>query len=118
MHLISLRKTKTKASKSVLSTIYILIKCMISKVIKILQSVNHSLLNDRNISSFCFLFSNHLMVLPDTPLGLKELKRLDISHNQLDCIPENCLHACSKLEILEASFNYISKLRSHFRFYS
>ena len=49
------------------------------------------------------------MALPETPLGLKELKRLDISHNQLDCIPEKFLHTCSKLETLEASFNHISK---------
>ena len=54
-------------------------------------------------------FSNHLMALPETPLGLKDLKRLDISHNQIDCIPEKFLHTCSKLETLEASFNHISK---------
>ena len=67
----------------------------------------HHELNNQ-ISSL-FLSSNHLIALPDTPLGLKQLKKLDICHNQIDCIPENFLHTCSKLEHLEASFNYISE---------
>ena len=49
------------------------------------------------------------MSLPETPLGLKELKKLDVCHNQIDCIPEKFLHTCSKLEVIEASFNHISE---------
>ncbi|KAL3853636.1 hypothetical protein ACJMK2_017166 [Sinanodonta woodiana] len=58
------------------------------------------------------LNNNRIVSLPETNLGLKELESLNISHNELTCIPENFLRTCAKLKFLDASFNHLDSLPS------
>ncbi|KAL4226999.1 Leucine-rich repeat serine/threonine-protein kinase 2 [Mactra antiquata] len=62
-----------------------------------------------NMREIC-LAHNDLMALPEKPIGLQELQSLDLSHNQIDCLPDLFLMSCSKLETLDLSFNILTKL--------
>lgn len=57
-----------------------------------------------------FLCRNKIQCLPDAPLILKRLKKLDFSHNYIKQIPEEFLSECNRLEILEAMNNQLGKL--------
>jgi hypothetical protein len=57
------------------------------------------------ITFFC---SNNLDSLSnEAPLGLVNLKKLELNQNNLVEIPEYYLCECSKLDIMEAAFNKI-----------
>ena len=63
-----------------------------------------------NLILLCF--SNKLDKLTGS-LGLVSLRRLEVNHNQLKCIPDGFLSACPKLEVLEAAFNEIGTVQSN-----
>ncbi|XP_053378034.1 leucine-rich repeat serine/threonine-protein kinase 2-like isoform X2 [Mercenaria mercenaria] len=56
------------------------------------------------------LSQNDLIALPDTSIGLQKLQTLDLSHNQIDCVPDECLLSCTKLETLDLSYNILTRL--------
>ncbi|XP_060603950.1 leucine-rich repeat serine/threonine-protein kinase 2-like [Ruditapes philippinarum] len=62
-----------------------------------------------NVQDLC-LSHNDLIALPENSIGLQMLQTLDLSYNQIDCVPDEFLLTCTKLETLDLSYNLLTRL--------
>ena len=59
---------------------------------------------------FCSCYSNEICSLPNSPLALPHLTKLDLSHNRISELPPEFLCALPSLEELDLSSNPLSVL--------